>query len=354
MNHWLESLKDTLQSGEDCVLVSVATVRGSAPREPGAKMIVTLKQTEGTIGGGRLEYECTRIAASALEDPGPPIFTRRFPLGANLGQCCGGVVEVVFERLEAASVRWPAVLLKFYRERTAVAMATGAAGIKHLVTDDACRNFGDVAECGTEIEALARAVLTGDLPAVTQQQTSTRGAVLLEAVTGTAFNIAVFGAGHVGSACVATLSQLDCDIRWIDSRRDAFPVRVPDNVRCVETSDPAREVLAIPAVAFYLVMTHSHPLDYEICQRILERRDFAYCGLIGSRSKRRKFEQRMRAQGRPELMYRRLTCPIGVPGIAGKKPAEIAVAVAAELLRLRDRADVQASGPARLHVLEQQ
>ena len=93
----------------------------------------------------------------------------------------------------------------------------------------------------------------------------------------------------------------------------------------------------MPSGSCYLVMTHSHALDYAICERILIRQDAAYCGLIGSVSKRRRFEKRYRAQGLPDAVIESLVCPIGVAGIQGKKPAEIAVAAAADVLRSHER-----------------
>jgi xanthine dehydrogenase accessory factor len=91
----------------------------------------------------------------------------------------------------------------------------------------------------------------------------------------------------------------------------------------------------MPAGSYYLVMTHSHALDLEICEQILRRQDVAYCGLIGSLSKRRRFERLLRKQGITDAMLEKLTCPIGVPGIPGKRPQEIAIAVAAELLQIQ-------------------
>jgi xanthine dehydrogenase accessory factor len=89
----------------------------------------------------------------------------------------------------------------------------------------------------------------------------------------------------------------------------------------------------MPPASCYLVMTHSHPLDLEICERILRRGDAVYCGLIGSLTKRRRFEKRLRELGLPQSAIDKLVCPIGVEGITGKKPAEIAIAAAADLLR---------------------
>ncbi len=94
----------------------------------------------------------------------------------------------------------------------------------------------------------------------------------------------------------------------------------------------------MPAASCYLVMTHSHALDFDICDRILRRKDAGYCGLIGSRSKRRRFEKRYRQQGLPQEIVDTLVCPIGVAGISGKKPAEIAVAAAAEVLQAYEQA----------------
>ena len=161
-------------------------------------------------------------------------------------------------------------------------------------------------------------------------------------------NIAVFGAGHVGSAVVAALSRLDCNIRWVDSRRNIFR-KVPENVRAIESADPALEVAAMPPGSYYLVMTHGHALDFDICDRILRRGDARYCGLIGSITKRRRFEKRYRQQGMVEAMIADLVCPIGVDGITGKKPAEIAVSVAADILRLHEQATVETAYPDNVH-----
>ena len=231
-------------------------------------MLVGLRQTIGTIGGGQLEYQCIRIAVDYLHGAAQKVTQRSFPLGSNCGQCCGGVVEIEFAPMHAADYER---LLHEY---------------------DAAVND---------------------------------------------FSIAVFGAGHVGSAVVATLSSLTCCIRWVDSRRDVIPVSLPSNVQAIRSANPELEVLAMPAQTYYLIMTHSHALDYALCERILARGDAAYCGLIGSLSKRRSFERRMRRQGMSDALLDDLTCPIGVNGIDGKQPQEIAIAVGAEILQCRSR-----------------
>ena len=330
MNEWIEELCDLAAAGESAVLVTVAGIRGSAPREIGAKMIVTATETIGTIGGGQLEYQSTRIAAGLLEDDRNSL--RSFPLGSSMGQCCGGVVEILFEPVSAGMPAWLRDLRALYGQRQPAMLVTRisrTAPAKFVVTDDSV--YGD--EAGDErMVAVAREMLEDRSPDARRQVQE-----FYEPVVMPDLNIAVFGAGHVGSAVVRALAGLDCNIRWIDSRRNMFR-DVPANVRAIETSEPALEVAAMPAGSFYLVMTHSHSLDFDICDRILRRADERYCGLIGSLSKRRRFEKRYRQQGMAQGVIDRLVCPIGVDGISGKKPAEIAVSVAAEVLKVRELA----------------
>ena len=329
MNEWIDDLSDVMAAGQAAVIVTVAGIRGSAPRETGAKMIVTERDTIGTIGGGQLEHECTRIAVGMLNGTELPS-TRSFPLGSSMGQCCGGVVDILFEPIDAGLPGWLNDLRALHGQREPATMVTGigeAAG-KFIVTADS--EFGpgglpsEIVERGRSLAARGTSAERID-------------DYFLEPVVGTDFHIAVFGAGHVGTAVVRSLSTLDCNIRWVDSRRNVFRA-TPANVRAIESGEPAAEVAALPARSYFLVMTHSHALDFEICDRILRRRDAVYCGLIGSVSKRRRFEKRFRQQDMPEEWIASLTCPIGVSGITGKKPAEIAVAASAELLRAREKA----------------
>jgi xanthine dehydrogenase accessory factor len=328
MNEWIDELSDLTAAGETAVLVTISGIRGSTPRETGAKMIVTARETIGTIGGGQLEHQCTHIAAGLLGDADAPV-VRRFPLGPALGQCCGGVVDVLFEAVGSGIPVWLQHLRALHGQRTPSVLVTATeSGAKFVVSADSVFGAGD-AVCDPAVVDEARGFLQGGAAAV-------RRGVFYEPVLGSDFNIAVFGAGHVGAAVVNLLSGLDCNIRWIDSRRDIFRA-APRNVRTVETGEPPLEVAAMPPSSYYLVMTHSHPLDFDVCERILRRGDAAYCGLIGSLTKRRRFEKRFRQQGLSAAAIEQLVCPIGVAGISGKKPAEIAIAVAAEILRVHGR-----------------
>jgi xanthine dehydrogenase accessory factor len=329
MNEWIEELSDLTAANEAVVMVTIAGIRGSAPREVGARMIVTAKECVGTIGGGQLEHQCTRIAVDMLG--GPELTSvRTFPLGAAMGQCCGGVVDVLFEPMVDGLPEWLRDLRALYGQHENAAYVTHIGQSERAVVTAEQIYAADVRPVPPPIVDRAIALLEekGDGERIDDW--------FVDAIVGTDFNIAVFGAGHVGTAVVSTLSQLDCNIRWIDSRRNIFRA-TKGNVRSIESPEPALEVAAMPPGSCYLVMTHSHALDFEICDRILHRRDAAYCGLIGSRSKRRRFEKRYLQQGMQAAVLDQLICPIGVDGISGKKPAEIAVAAAAEVLQSYER-----------------
>ena len=354
MTSWLDDIHGLHHSDECCSIVTVAGVRGSAPREVGAKMIVTGRETIGTIGGGQLEYQCTRIGVKQIQEQGAyrnERLQRRFPLGTNCGQCCGGVVDVMFERVASSSAAWLGELKRLHDERRPVVLVTplsSEAG-RYLVTADRCMHFDTDVACAQEVIATARQMIVENISAVLKDN------YLLQPVLQCDFHVAIFGAGHLGAATVDVLSRLDCNIRWIDGRRNIFPAQLPDNVTAVESANPPQEVAAMPRGTHFLVMTHSHPLDFEICDQVLRREDFAYCGLVGSVAKRGRFERTMRKQAMPESLLQRLTCPIGVAGISSKKPADIAVAVAAELLRVRDAAAAAIEDndavPGNVHVL---
>ncbi|MBL8363201.1 MAG: xanthine dehydrogenase accessory protein XdhC [Rubrivivax sp.] len=149
------------------------------------------------------------------------------------------------------------------------------------------------------------------------------------------FELQLYGAGHVGRAIVRLLSGIACRVAWIDEREAEFPPDVlPPHIEKLCVEPVAAEVAQATPGSAYLVLTHSHDLDLAITQAILERGDFGYAGLIGSKTKYQRFRHRFEARGIPLATIDRLTCPIGLPGIVGKEPEVLAVAVVAQLLAL--------------------
>jgi xanthine dehydrogenase accessory factor len=148
------------------------------------------------------------------------------------------------------------------------------------------------------------------------------------------FALQLHGAGHVGQAVARLLADIDCRVLWVDARDAVFPAGLPPHIECCSSDAPEAEVAAAAPGSAYLVLTHSHALDLRIVEAVLRRGDFGFLGLIGSASKRGRFASRLRQRGFAPELLERLHCPVGVPGIHGKQPAVLAIAVVAQLLQL--------------------
>ncbi|KLN64924.1 xanthine dehydrogenase accessory protein XdhC [Vibrio sp. VPAP30] len=145
-------------------------------------------------------------------------------------------------------------------------------------------------------------------------------------------HLVVFGAGHVAKALLHIVSTLPFRVTWIDERDDVFPEELPRNVTKLVTDDPVAEVRDLPPNSYYLVMTHNHQLDFDLARAIIDRDDSVYFGMIGSLTKRKKFDMRLAQRGYSDAQINTMICPIGVSMVNGKHPAEIAVSVAGELI----------------------
>jgi len=259
------------------VLVRVHSTEGSAPRDAGAWMAVFTDSLLGTIGGGHLEHQAIERARELLalqpsktgsEQGAAAPELMRMALGPSLGQCCGGVVHLSLQRVNAQ-----------------------------------------------------------DAATLRQQLDTPR------------MPVALFGGGHVGHALAELLARLPVALHWIDSREGIFPDALPAHVVC-EHSEPVQGAVASLAPGSrVLIMSFSHAEDLDVLALCLTRQrqrgDLPYIGLIGSQTKWASFRHRLEARGFTSEELAHVTCPIGVPGIEGKEPEVIAVAVAAQLLQAR-------------------
>ncbi|MQR98403.1 xanthine dehydrogenase accessory protein XdhC [Gluconobacter aidae] len=245
--------------GQEMVRLTVIRAKGSTPREEGAFMLLTCTEQSGTIGGGRLEWDCMAEGRALLASGGEAV-ERHIPLGPAINQCCGGAVTIRMERVDD-----PAAL---------------------------------EAELRADREKLPQLLL--------------------------------FGAGHVGRALARSLALLPLRLVWVDAREDEFGT-VPPGVEAVVTEQWEALVQGAPAGSGVLVLTQSHALDALITGAALERGDLSYVGMIGSRTKRRRFESAFRQIDIPQERIDRLVCPIGDFGVRDKRPEVIATFVTAEV-----------------------
>lgn len=246
---WYEVIKQLESENQDYVLITVLGTRGSTPRDCGTKMVVSRNKNYATIGGGHLEFKVIEQAKKLLSESQSQQKIEHFPLGAKLGQCCGG-----------------------------------------------------------------------------------QATILLESFIKTNIDIMLFGAGHVGRALASILSGLPCRVHWVDSREQEFPENLHSNISKIVSESPSDEVATMPENAYYVIMTHNHPLDFAISEAILARNDAYYIGLIGSKTKWQRFQMRFKHKGYQPECYSSIRCPVGLSDIPGKLPSEVAVAVAGEII----------------------
>lgn len=247
--HWTQACAALQQAGTPHVLLTLLDTRGSTPRAAGTKMVVAANATWGSIGGGNLEFRAMAIAGEMLAAGTDCQRIEDFPLGAKLGQCCGGHAQVLFE-----------------------------------------------------------------------------------CFAGTQLQVALFGAGHVGRALATILGGLPCRVCWFDSRQAEFPGQVAANIRVCVSDSPVEDLDGLPAGTFYLIMTHEHPLDYALAEKALARSDAGYIGLIGSRTKWRRFQLRLAHRGYTESQVAQIHCPVGLREVPGKYPMEVAVSIAGQVI----------------------
>ncbi len=307
-------LVDAIEAEGSAALVTLARVEGSSPREAGARMVVRPSGGfHGTIGGGALEWAALEAAEKALKMGRGPVQRRSLALGPELAQCCGGRVEWRIEVFDRRDLEELALI--------AMAESWGPATLRARMAPDG--------RVGRELEPDRRGDdLTASLPR-TDNWTEPLGE--------SARAVYLFGAGHVGRALALALAPLPFAVRWIDSRREAFPGYAPANVALIHAPEPAAELANAPDGALIVVMTHAHPLDLAIVAEALRADRFGYVGLIGSKTKRARFLSQMRAAGIPDAALSKLVCPIGLSGIESKDPAVIAASTAAQLLMAAER-----------------
>lgn len=144
-------------------------------------------------------------------------------------------------------------------------------------------------------------------------------------------HVYVFGAGHVGDALVTALSLAPLRVVLVDTREDELVASAVTGIETCLTAVPEAVVHDAPAGSSFVILTHDHALDFLIAAEALQRKDAAYVGMIGSKTKRATFRSwLLREIGDPQL-FERLVCPIGGTAVKDKRPAVIATLAAAEI-----------------------
>ena len=324
LRDWPQALLQALQREPVIIRIVLTEVLGSAPREAGVCMLVGRDEIQGTIGGGQLEWQALTAARTLLTGAAPAARIQRLVLGAELAQCCGGVVQLWMERYTRADGAALRAAGDAARRGAVVLISTMTPrGVQRQIVSGHGEN--------QQIDLMLRLPRAKALPRVTGELPG--HATLWERLDEDLPALWLYGAGHVGQALARIVAELPLRLTWLDTRAELFPLQIPEVVRIVHAPELLPTVATAPAGTRFLVLTHSHPLDYALCKAILQRGDFASLGLIGSKSKGARFRSRLARDAVPAESIARLLCPIGAGGISSKWPAAIAVAVAYDLLR---------------------
>jgi len=324
MFNW-QRLAELSQKTESFVLVTVFSVSGSSPRESGAKMAVFTDHFEGTIGGGNLEHQAIKNARQILfsmENPSDhkrkKFQVEKAPLTPKFDQCCGGLVTIVYERINSSKADW-------FSHLETTLLDNDQAWLVTEVIDQKVKRF------------------------ITHEKPATQVYNLVEKISSEAISFVIFGAGHVGKALVQNLQWLDSQITWMDQREAEFPAYIPSNVVC-NSADDWQEVIDNAAPnSYFLVLTHSHQLDFSLTHAILKKQQFEYFGLIGSLKKKQRFERQLLSKKISESQLSKMTCPIGLPSIIGKSPEIIAASVTAQILQIYTQKKNVSNNPSKIN-----
>ncbi|MER9250248.1 xanthine dehydrogenase accessory protein XdhC [Mesorhizobium sp. M0598] len=315
MNAKVQSLKAFLAGAGRVALVEVAGTKGSTPRETGALMLVSGSATFGTIGGGQLEYMAIDKARQMLFSPLEGEMAAKRPEG------------VVSEGTASAS---------------STAAATPPGGFAATLPSRG-RDTLDIALgpeigqcCGGRVELLIRLVD----PALEAKLVAAA-----EAEEAQLPHVYIFGGGHVGQALASAMALLPVHVVVVETRAEALE-GMPEAVETSLTPMPEAMVREAPAGSAFVVLTHDHALDFLIVAEALKRRDAAYVGMIGSRTKKATFRNWfLKSADGSDAEFARLVSPIGGDTVKDKRPQVIAALAAAEIMTALARYYLPVDGP---------
>lgn len=332
MTSKVQSLKAFLADAGRVALVEVAGTKGSTPREKGAFMLVSGAASFGTIGGGQLEYmaidKARQLLFSLLEGG-----EERSANGREKANDLAFSATNARSHSEGQAAKRPEGVVS---EGTARASSTAAAAPPDGCAATLPSRGRDVSAmldiplgpeigqcCGGRVEVLIRLV---DAALARELVTAA------DAEAAQLPHVYIFGGGHVGQALASAVALLPVRVVVVETRVEALE-GMPDTVETSLTPMPETMVRKAPAGAAFVILTHDHALDFLIATEALKRRDAAYVGMIGSKTKKATFRSWfLKSADGSEAEFARLVSPIGGDAVKDKRPQVIAALAAAEIM----------------------
>ena len=315
LRDWLAITAKHLAAGDPIASVTCVSVRGSAPCAVGSRLLVDDTRIWGTIGGGNLEFLATKQARKLIASCERSLL-QDLPLGPMLAQCCGGRVQLLIEKFLPNDL--PLVLIARDNPAKLVTCCEPMRYGKWLVSSD-----------GTCLAQIGKQAL----PLESFMPGRFDGTYWCEQTHTDLRKVFIFGGGHVGSALAHILEPVRCR-RFIVDPRSEVRAQLEDRLEVFQTDQWSGIAASWEKGSAAIVLTHSHELDYKWVRAILKEGNSAFCGLIGSKTKRARFVRRLKKDGLSDHEIAHLTSPIGLPGSKSKDPGCVALSTAAQLLPL--------------------
>lgn len=340
----MRSVNHLLEEGEDLVLATIISHVGSTPRSVGTKMVVRRNGAIiGTIGGGLVEAEILRLAPQVFQTARAHVKTIEL-MGAAADTAdemiCGGCLTIMLEYLAAhpQTIREVHDLIDVLQKgRKGYLLKSLQIGPESERGESFLINGGDI--------TFGRSLLSESwLRDFTRRPDKIKTPFIIEAegrrffveptfIPGTVF---LFGAGHVSQQVADIAALVKFRVVVLDDRKEfANPQRFPkaDQIIVLLSFDQAFNELEIDSDSYVVIVTRGHLHDKTVLEQAL-RTKAGYIGMIGSRRKRDILYQTMLSEGFTQDDIDRVHCPIGLK-IGGETPEEIAVSIAAELIKAR-------------------
>ena len=310
-----------LEKHNDAVLVSLIDDNGSAPRGAGSQMLVTdFGRRCGTIGGGAVEKRSEELALKLIAERKSLVHTFRLHTNEteDIGMVCGGDVTVHFQFIARDNKAWQiaaSAVLALYEKK-----ACGHLILRENGSAPTVVNSYGVPLCGKAVEKSMLAKGCKRENGLFSMPVSVGNRAIL------------FGAGHIAQSLCPILTSVDFRVTVFDSRkeyasRDLFPTA--EHIICGDY-EKVSDYLTIDENDYLVIMTSGHSFDFAVQRQVLAG-DFAYVGVIGSRSKTASVNARLHEAGISQEKTKLVHTPIGT-AIRAVTPQEIAVSIAGEMI----------------------
>lgn len=323
-------IEDHLARGEKGALATIIRKLGAAPRGTGAKMFVTEKGAAfGTIGGGRVELEMVQEAATIIQSGKPKIIEYRMDSSTveAAGMICGGNVDVLVEPVSEKQKDFYKAVAELERQAKPGLIVTNVSetGFEKTVLVEGRRIAGG---------AVADEVSERFSEYLKRKNPSIQGESVIEPIL---FSPAVyiFGAGHISLFLSKIAAMVDFNVTVIDDRAEFANVeRFPEAERImVEPFDRVFDKLDFQGKEYVVIVTRGHAWDAVVLEEAMKR-PARYVGMIGSRRKTGIIMEHLKEKGIDPQLLAAVHSPIGLD-ISAETPEEIAVAIVAEMIRVR-------------------